>query len=89
MHDFRLVSLYKNAVTINNAPLLQLFNLIKHIPSYNIRQPEIWKIPTVRTSYGHQSILHTLPVLLNNLAKQNITPETSTKQSLKSHFIFY
>lgn len=47
MHNFRLVSLYKNTVTMNHAPLLQLSNLIKHIPSYNIRQPEIWKLPTV------------------------------------------
>lgn len=71
LYTYRLLSIYKTAVTMNNAFMITIFRLVRHESTYNIRHSNPWILPFSRTKYRTQSLSWNLPKYLNILDSNN------------------
>lgn len=85
-YNYRLACLYKVSFVTLNYHVLKILNFIKRTICYNIRTVNLWEIPAFPTTYCHQSELHKLPIVLNDLLNEDILPEAIFNKSLKYFF---
>lgn len=74
LYNFRLLVTYKRFVRCNENILVSLAKLRQNIHVRQTHHMERWIIPTPHAYYVQQSLRYTLPVLLNQLVKENFDP---------------
>lgn len=82
LYAFRLLVMYKNAISRNNESFISIPQLTRHATSYNVRQRLVWFLPFFRTNYRLQSLCYILPLYLNCLESNNICLEKTSKKQL-------
>lgn len=87
LYNYRLLMNFKSSSRSHENYLGQLAKLARntHIPQ--TRHKEMWLFPTPRAYYTEQSIVYTLPVLLNKLHQQMFDPFVHSNIAIKQFFL--
>lgn len=86
LYDYRLCRAYKQELKTRSDFLKDLSRLQENTTVYATRKKEYWKIPTVRTTYGKQTLGNNLPRLLNRLICEGLQLENMSFKAIRSFF---
>lgn len=89
MYDYRLCRAYKQEIKNGVSFLRTLADLKINITAYTTRTREFWKVETVRTTYGQQTLRNNLPRLLNKLHNETSGLENTSLKALYSYFCLH
>lgn len=89
MYDYRLCRAYKQEIKNGVSFLRTLADLKINITAYTTRTREFWKVETVRTTYGQQTLRNNLPRLLNKLHNETSGLENTSLKAQYSYFCLH
>lgn len=74
LYNYRLILSYRSYLKSNKSIVFSLADLKANRSIRDTRHKEEWHVRTPRTNYDKQSLTHTVPILLNQLAQEDFDP---------------